>query len=314
MVCNCKGLLLATLVLCGWLGAIHPAQSADLGPQLREQLAEPAPPPSQWQFSFTPYGWMININGNVTARGHTVDVNENFFQIVEKSNSLMALMGYFEARKGPFAFFTDVVFADLGFPGHLQVQRDIVTKLGPTIGIKLKAHAQLDYTSTISSHGVAYEIARWPSRSGSGFTALDAMGSFRYWNSGRRPFAQRYRYCDSESSRLGLVLQRSGSRAIAKSGTLEWVDPVVGGRVRHEIAPGKELSLEGDVGGFGAGSQFSWQVVAAYGYDTMCFGMPLHAVIGYRALSVDFSDGGPHGKNGLDFVEHGPLLGATFRW
>ena len=128
MVCNCKGLLLATLVLCGWLGAIHPAQSADLGPQLREQLAEPAPPPSQWQFSFTPYGWMININGNVTARGHTVDVNENFFQIVEKSNSLMALMGYFEARKGPFAFFTDVVFADLGFPGHLQVQRDIVTR------------------------------------------------------------------------------------------------------------------------------------------------------------------------------------------
>ena len=67
----------------------------------------------------------------------------------------------------------------------------------------------------------------------------------------------------------------------------------MGGRVRHEIAPGKELSLEGDVGGFGAGSQFSWQVVAAYGYDTMCFGMPLHAVIGYRALSVDFSDGGP---------------------
>ena len=59
----------------------------------------------------------------------------------------MALMGYFEARKGPFAFFTDVVFADLGFPGHLQVQRDIVTRLGPTIGIKLKAHAQLDYTS-----------------------------------------------------------------------------------------------------------------------------------------------------------------------
>jgi hypothetical protein len=33
----------------------------------------------------------------------------------------MALMGYFEARKGPFAFFTDVVWADLGFPGHCRL-------------------------------------------------------------------------------------------------------------------------------------------------------------------------------------------------
>jgi hypothetical protein len=88
--------------------------SADLGPQPR--LVEPAPPASQWQFRFTPYAWAININGDVTARGHTVEVNDNFFQIVEKSDSLMALMGYFEARKGPFSFFTDVVFADLGFP------------------------------------------------------------------------------------------------------------------------------------------------------------------------------------------------------
>ena len=63
---------------------------------------------------------MLNVNGNVTARGHTVDVNDSFFQIVEKSDSLLAWMSYFEARKGPFSLFTDVVWADLGFPGHAQ--------------------------------------------------------------------------------------------------------------------------------------------------------------------------------------------------
>jgi hypothetical protein len=167
---------------------------------------------------------MININGNVTARGHTVDVNENFFQIVEKSNSLMALMGYFEARKGPFAFFTDVVWADLGFPGHLQVQRDLVTRLGPTIGIKLKAHAQLDYTATIVQSGVAYEIARWPNKSGAGFTALDAMGSFRYWNQDVDLSLNLTGTATVNFQDLGLVLQRSGSRAVAKSGTLNgWI-------------------------------------------------------------------------------------------
>ena len=81
-----------------------PATSADLGPGPQTQLVEPVAPPSQWQFSFTPYGWMTSVNGNATARGHTVDIDENFFEIVEKSDSLMALMGYFEARKGPLVY------------------------------------------------------------------------------------------------------------------------------------------------------------------------------------------------------------------
>jgi hypothetical protein len=102
------------------LCAAGPAASADLGTQPLAPLTGPTPPANKWQFSFTPYGWMLNVNGNVTARGHTVDVNDSFFQIVEKSDSLLAWMSYFEARKGPFSLFTDVVWADLGFPGHAQ--------------------------------------------------------------------------------------------------------------------------------------------------------------------------------------------------
>jgi hypothetical protein len=74
------------------------------------------------------------------------------------------------------------------------------------------------------------------------------------------------------------------------------------------------LRLEGDIGGFGAGSEFSWQVVGTYGFDTTCLGTPLHAVVGYRALAVDFSENGRFGKNGLDVVQHGPVMGVTFNW
>ena len=70
----------------------------------------------------------------------------------------------------------------------------------------------------------------------------------------------------------------------------------------------------GDVGGFGAGSEFSWQAVATYGFDVNCFGSPLHTVIGYRALAVDFSEDGRFGKNALDVVQHGPVMGVTFNW
>lgn len=52
----------------------------------------------------------------------------------------------------------------------------------------------------------------------------------------------------------------------------------------------REVTLQGDVGGFGIGSDFSWQVVATYGFDVNCFGTPLHIVIGYRALAVDYSE------------------------
>src|SRR5262245_66260881 len=92
-----RSLLPASCALCAWLGTIVPAASTDLGPQPR--LAEPMPAPSQWQFSFTPYGWAMSINGDVTARGHKVDVNESFIEIVEKSDSLLAWMSFFEARK-----------------------------------------------------------------------------------------------------------------------------------------------------------------------------------------------------------------------
>jgi hypothetical protein len=292
-----KGALLASLALCAWFGTLHPATSADLGPQPREPLIEPAPPPSQWQFSFTPYGWATSINGSATAHGHTVDIDESFIEIVEKSDSLMALMGYFEARKGPFALFTDVVWADLTFDGQrtFDVNRNVsgnpFTRLpdfNVTIkgNLDIKANAQVDYQSTIVQSGVAYEIAKWGTSAAS-YTALDLLGGARYWNQeldiSLRVAGTLTADVQADFKRLGLSVRRSVKRsaatAIARSGDLEWVDPFVGGRIRHQIAQNKELMLEGDVGGFGAGSDFSWQVVGTYGFDVHCIETPLHIVI-----------------------------------
>lgn len=109
----------AFALACVLLAAASPAFSADLGPGPGASYVEPAPV-NPWTFSFTPYGWFTGINGNVTARGHTVDVDESFIEIAEHADSFAALMGYFEARKGRWGFFTDAVWADLGFPGHLN--------------------------------------------------------------------------------------------------------------------------------------------------------------------------------------------------
>jgi hypothetical protein len=101
---------------------------------------------------------------------------------------------------------------------------------------------------------------------------------------------------------------------VARSGDLEWVDPVVGARLRHHMASGSDVTLLADFGGFGAGSEFSWQLVGTYGFDVTCFGTPLRTVVGYRALAVDYSENGRHGTNALDVVQHGPVMGVNFRW
>jgi hypothetical protein len=296
-----------TLAASATLVASDPAIGADLEPG----YATPAPR-SRWKFSFTPYGWATSISGDVTSRGHTVDVNESFIDLVEKSDSLLAWMSFFEARKGRLAFFTDLVWADLEFPGSFNITRDPLGRFDRAT-LNVRGNAQLDYQELIIQSGISYEVARWQSAPTS-FTALDLMGSARYWNQDVDLSLHLTGTLTVDLPNLGLKLQRSRRVALARSGDLEWVDPVVGARIRHQIAQGKELTLIGDVGGFGAGSQFSWQAVATYGFDVNCFGTPLHTVIGYRALAVDFSEDGRFGKNAIDVVQHGPVMGVTFNW
>ena len=145
--------------LAGILTLVDPAFSADLGSESLDR-AQSVPQPSQWQFSFTPYAWATGVNGSVAARGQRADIDASFIDIVEDSNSLLALMGYFEARKGAFSFFTDVVWEDLGFPGHAKndfnrqgARRPFASlpNVNVTVDANLatKSHAQLDYESTI---------------------------------------------------------------------------------------------------------------------------------------------------------------------
>jgi hypothetical protein len=73
--------------------------------------------------------------------------------------------------------------------------------------------------------------------------------------------------------------------------------------------------LRGDVGGFGAGSDFSWHVLAVYNYQ-LCVteSYRLDAYAGYRALSVDYSEGAGTSRYEYDAVQHGPLMGMTLRF
>jgi hypothetical protein len=116
----------------------------------------------------------MSVAGTVAARGQVVDVNESFIQLVQKSDSLIGYMGYFEANKGPVGFYADLVWAKLGFAASSSNYRN------PIADLKLSATTStaLAYSLTVVDAGGLYEFARWPGAPGS-FTALDGILGFR---------------------------------------------------------------------------------------------------------------------------------------
>lgn len=298
---------IASLLIFGALSWVSSSShAADLPPAYGAAYVTPAVQPG-WQFRFTPYAWAPSVNGDVTVRGHTADIDFSFWDIFDSGSSgaelesLAALMGYVEARNGAWGIYGDVVWGKFDFSGSAVTQRNPIGQLN----VSARANAGLDYETTMAESGLTYEVARWGGAGSS--TAFDLLGGARYWNQELDLSLA----VDASVDLGNLGLKRSGSRAVARSGTLEWVDPFVGLRVRHQLSSGGELQFLGDVGGFGVGSDFTWQLFGGYAFDF--WGSNLHGLVGYRALAVDYTQDGPS-KNNLDLILHGPVVGLSFRW
>ena len=269
----------------------------------------PGGDPDAWRFRFALYGWAPSVAGNLTARGRSVDVNTSFIQILQKSDSLIGYMGYFEADKGKVGFYLDTVWAKLGFASSSTSSRNPIAGLQ----VSTSSNTAATYSFAIIEAGGLYEFAKWSHAPGS-FTALDGLLGFRYWNSTIDLNFDLNVTADFTrlSNALGRDVQFSRSLAIARSGSLDWVDPVVGLRLRHQLTPSQEIWMRGDVGGFGFQSNFQWQAIGVYSYAWQFSGYQLAAVAGYRALGVDYSNTG--NGNSVNLVLHGPIIGMSVRF
>lgn len=280
------------------IGQAVAAQAADLvTPPRPAAVAQVAA--SEWSVRITPYGWLPSMSGSQTVRGRTADVSANFVDMVEKSDSLIGLMGDIEIRRGAFSLLGDVAWSRVELGANAVTTRSVAPVINQTVGRSLG----LVFQMAIVEAGVAYEFAQ------SGPWAFDVMGGARGW------FQKADLSLDANRTIDIGDLQISGARAISRSGSVQWVDPLVGGRIRYEIAPGHQLSLRGDVGGFGVGSKFSWQAVAAYRFDfAQSNGVIYSGILGYRALYVDYAKGEGRQRYGFDMLQHGPVIGLSARF
>lgn len=76
---------------------------------------------------------------------------------------------------------------------------------------------------------------------------------------------------------------------VDKSADENWLDPVVGFRAQWNINPQWYLAGRSDIGGFGAGSELTWEFLATVGYN---FTEHFSTELGYRYLYTDYSNGG----------------------
>jgi hypothetical protein len=112
-------------------------------------------------------------------------------------------------------------------------------------------------------------------------------------------------------------IKRDVSREIARSlekgldqtvsRTDDWWDPYIGLRGRFNLTDRLYFTAKGDVGGFGVGSDLTWQVEGALGFQVT---KNISAEAGYRALGIDYD----HGGLTYDTITHGAqvTLGLTF--
>ena len=118
-------------------------------------------------------------------------------------------------------------------------------------------------------------------------------------------FGARLNDVDIEIDRFaGVVLP-----ALRVEGAQTWVDPFIGGRWNPSINDRWSFQGRADVGGFGVGSDFTWNAAMMLLYqksDKLTFGF------GYRALAIDYED--DDGRFVYDATMPGLLLGVGFNF
>jgi hypothetical protein len=208
---------------------------------------------SDWHVGWVPYLWFSGLHGNVGAAGYVVPANVSIGDVL--SNLNIGLMSVLDVRRKRIGLLTDLLFISLSTN----------QKTTPVQG-----GAYSGFTANSTTFFVAPEV--YYRLLDKDRFSVDAIAGARVW------------HLDNS---INLV---PGTLAAASVGQTQfWVDPIVGARFRVNLAKGWYANLIGDAGGFGAGSQLTWEVYSGVGKE---FKQKFSLLLGYRYLYVDYTNGG----------------------
>jgi hypothetical protein len=220
-----------------------------------KKVKNPNPPPSDWRVDWEPfYLWFSGLTGNVGAAGYVAPVSVSFSDVISQLN--IGAMTNLDVRWKRVGVYTDLIFMSLS--SDQKTTPILPSYLGFTANAKQLILDPEGYFRLVDT------------KRGS----IDAIGGVRFWHL---------------NNSLDLFPVDTTQATITAGQTQSWVDPVFGARFRLNLNKGFFANVSGDAGGFGVGSQLTYQTYAGIGKE---FKKRFSVLLGYRYLYVDYKNGG----------------------
>lgn len=240
-----------------------------------------------WHYSATVYGWFPDIGGQThfpSGAGGTIDVDISTIL----DHLKMTAQGSFEAHKGRWGGFGDLVYLDVGAAKSATRGVEIG---GTPLPASVTAAMDFDLKSVFLSMAVTYRIVD------ASDAALDVLLGARL-----ATFEQTLDWEFTGNFGPMTPPPLTGNREASVD---QW-DAIAGIRGRSQFGPEGHwaLSYHFDVGT--GDSDLTWQAVLGVAY---AFGWG-DLGVAWRYLDYDLDPDGPI----TDMNFNGPALGATFRW
>ena len=103
----------------------------------------------------------------------------------------------------------------------------------------------------------------------------------------------------------------AGTEEVTASASKIWFDPILIARISADVKDKWLFQFRGDLGGFGVGSDFTWQLQAYAGYR---FSKLFQLTAGYRILSIDYDKGSDADRFIYKVDTFGPVIRVGFNF
>jgi len=272
------GAALGLVPVAGWAQdrlSLDPATAPEPAVTL-DAAAAPAPA-NPWHLSLELPLWVPSLNGTAGVHGFRTPVDAAFTDILQKSDSLMGVLGRVEAGYGPLTFVVDGVYMKIGANASAG-------------GAALDFKAEL----ALVDADLFYRVGTWnlgaaqPQAADTPRLSLDVGPGLRYMH-------------------VGLQINTVGGPG--REQNQDWVIPVAATQLFLDLDRHWQIVSRDDVGG-GVTNNFTWSAALLLRYRFLLSASVSAAVeLGYKAVGEDFHHGSGTDEFTWDAVLHGPVLG-----
>jgi hypothetical protein len=226
-----------------------------------------------------PYAWFTGIEGTMRTEGQLQGIDAGIADVWENSNAGGSLRC--ETWRHGDGYYLDLFYVNLS--DEFVVDQD---KFVPAVNVFF---LDLAHNHELGSTPVFLDQRSRQNRE-TRYLAFGVLVGARYFH-------------------LKNTLERSNDEKLEQTG--QFIDPIVGGYVHYRLARALTFAAAGDIGGFGIGSDFTWNAWTRLDIRLADW-VWINALA--RAFDIKYDEGSGQDRIGLDARISGPAVGVIFRF